>query len=228
MDKEDFILFQRPFFDEQSANWTPLPASICNPANCGPTALNLTKIVPRKQAEIYSRKVENTGILSEKMREIIQNFLPNYKLEEGNVQPIENLYSSLNNELIPGNATIIFLYPKPNKNSVPHVTIMEKTMNNDIILLDGQTNQYYSEENLQNYLDNYESFHFFNGKNTNPLKREFTEIQSPFRKSSIQYTPSKKQRFFGGKYKRKTIKTRKTRKIKKTRKTRKTKKTKRK
>ena len=224
MDKEDFILFQRPFFNEQSTNWTPLPTTKCNAKNCGPTALNMTKIVPIKQAGIYSRKVENTGILSEKMREIIQNFLPNYKLEEGNVQSIENLYSSLNNELIPGNATIVFLYPKPNKNSVNHISVIEKTMNNDIILLDGQTNQYYSGENLQNYLDNYESFHFFNSKNTNPLKREFTEIQSPFRKSSIQM-PSKKQRILGGKYKRKT---RKTRKIKKTRKTRKIKKTKRK
>ena len=63
MEKEDFILFQRPFFNEQSTNWTPLPASRCDAKNCGPTALNLTKIVPRKQSEIYSIKVEDTGIL---------------------------------------------------------------------------------------------------------------------------------------------------------------------
>lgn len=205
MEKEDFILFQRPFFNEQPRNWRPLPTTRCDAKNCGPTSLNLTKIVPRKQSEFYGRKVEDTGITSNEMREIIQNFLPNYQLEEGNVQPIKNLYSSINNELIPGNASIVFLYSKSNREN--HIVVIAKDTNQNIILFDGQTNHYYSGEDLQRYLDNYQSFHLFNGKNTNPLKREFTEIQSPFRKSSIQYNPSKKQRNFGGKKKRKTRKT---------------------
>ena len=204
MEKEDFILFQRPFFIEQISEWTSLPTIKCDPKNCGPTSLNLTKIVPRKQSEFYGREVEDTGISSNKMREIIQNFLPNYQLEEGNIQPIENLYSSINNELIPGNATIVFLYSKSNREN--HIVVIAKANNHNIILFDGQNNHYYSGEDLQRYLNDYQSFHLFNGKNMNPLKREFTEIQSPFRKSSLP-TPSKKQRNIGGKKKRKIRKT---------------------
>ena len=51
-------LFQVGITDEQINSWFPLECSVDNPQNCGPTALALTNVIPRKRAQYVSKNVK--------------------------------------------------------------------------------------------------------------------------------------------------------------------------
>lgn len=221
------FLFQVGITDKQLRAWFPLDCDVKNPQNCGPTALALTNVMPRKKAQYVSKNVELTGITLPVFTQLMLEFMPRYDITLVSEQPIESISDVIKTKLFPGNITIIGistgLIQDTNRFHSRHITTLAKNSNGDVILFDGQTQHTYVNEQIDTYLMHYTTFYYWCTEIK--LKRNFSDIAS-IASIIIKSNPEtegplkKKVRMIGGKSK----KNRKSKRTKRTKKTKRNKK----
>ena len=153
-------LFQLPIPLDIIQQWEPLDARCVNPANCGATSLALSGAVPREIAQQEGYNTETTGVVAARLTEYLRIYLDRYKIEEMQGEYlVQNLISGLQEVLLPNNITIIFFH-RPG-GVIGHFTLILKTVDNQLILLDGQTSLHYiGEDNINAYIreNNFNTF----------------------------------------------------------------------
>jgi hypothetical protein len=214
---EDCSLFQVLVSNDQILKWFPLRANCNDPKNCGPTALTLTNIIPREKAQQVSEIVEIQGIDLHYFTQLMLDYMPRNNITLTNIQPIQHIFELINTKLFNNNITIIALIGDDDNNTAfhnKHITTMAKTMNGDIMLFDGQTNEYYKNEGATKYLQSYKFFYYWCTKIN--LKRKFSDIVNILRKPNIENEQFQKKRKIGGKsIKKKSKKSKKSKKLRK-------------
>jgi len=211
-------LFQVKITDEQINQWFPLECSVDNPQNCGPTALSLTNVIPRKRAQEVSKYVESTGINLIDFTRLMLDYMPRYDITLVLEQPIESIVDLIKTKLFPGNITIIGISTGLLQNTDTfhsrHITTLAKNSSGDVMLFDGQTQQTYINEQIDTYLMHYTTFYYWCTEIK--LKRNFSDILSIIRKPhpETEGPLKKKSRIIGGKSKKIYKKCRKYKKTK--------------
>ena len=159
MAKENY-LFQLPIPLDIIQQWTPLAARCVNPENCGATSLALSGVVPREIAQQEGYNTETTGVVAARLTEYLRRYLDRYKIEEAQGEYlVQNLIPGLQQLLLPNHITIIGFH-RPG-GQIGHVTLILKTVDNQLILLDGQTTlQYTGEDAIIEYIrqNNFNTF----------------------------------------------------------------------
>jgi len=234
MAKENY-LFQLPIPLDIIQQWEPLDARCVNPANCGATSLALSGAVPREIAQQEGYNTETTGVVAARLTEYLRIYLDRYKIEEMQGEYlVQNLISGLQEVLLPNNITIIFFH-RPG-GEIGHFTLILKTIDHQLILLDGQTALHYTgEDAIIEYIRGNNFNTFSHWEMNNEKKRQM--IDDIHRENEVIVDEADdivmgdaealadenkfKRRKRGGK-KRKTNKRRKTNKKRKTNKRRKT------
>lgn len=151
MEKENY-LYQLPIPSEIIQQWKPLDARCVNPANCGATSLALSGVIPRDIAQQESYLTETTGSLSTRLTEYLRKYLERYKIEETQHEVlVQNFISDIKMFLLPNNITMIFFHRPYGK--FGRFTLILKTSDNQLVLLDGQTNtSYIGEDAINEYI----------------------------------------------------------------------------
>ena len=211
MAKENY-LYQLPIPEEIIQQWRPLNTLCVNPLNCGPTALALSGAVPREIAQQEGYISENTGIIVEQMTDYMRTYLDRYKIEQffNDKLSIDELMQGIKDELLPNHITM-FAFHRP-VGEIGHVTLIMKTIDNRLFLLDGQTkSDYFGEAAIRKYIrDNrFISFSYWLMNNEN--KRRMMDDDNILRKPKQQERNLKRIKVRGGKNK-KTNKKRNTNK----------------
>ena len=174
-------LFQVKLNSHQIENWFPLTCDSKDPMNCGPTALALTNVKPRHEAQIYSKEIEQNGVNLIDFTEVMTNSLSRLNLKISQGHPIENIFSFIDNKLLSGNATIIAITTEKHSGKVSistkhgkHITVLAKNNDGTVFLFDGQYNKAYMGDDLKKYLLGYGIF--YSWCSNIKLKRTFKDL----------------------------------------------------
>ena len=146
---EKFILFETDILHELIRAWTPLHACTNNPGNCAPTALALLG-APRQVAQKMSYDVEESGTTYPKMIHTFESLVDRSKFTARIIN-----YEDIIPMLKPGKATLLYVYAYDGSTLPTHATVLAKDHDGTIIIFDGQTNQYYTNDCAKSYVNRY-------------------------------------------------------------------------
>ena len=170
----DCSLFQVSITDDQIHSWHPLSANCDFPQNCGPTALAITRVIPRPKAQQLATAVETTGIDLVEFTQLMLAYMPRHNIALMSHQPIQFVFPLINTKLFNSHITILGLSRETDDKHARHITTMAKDINGNIWVFDGQTRYYYTNEAALQYLSYYT--HFYYWCTDIPLKRTFSDI----------------------------------------------------
>jgi hypothetical protein len=153
---EDGSLFQTKLSKDIINHWKPLECTKTDPLNCGPTALALTGIKSRNSAQYYATMIENSGITLNELNKLVNESIEREEIQESPLYSLDKIVPLINHYLFDGNITLSALLS--NQQQIGHLTTMAK-INGNVVLFDGQTQQYYMGEHLDNYLSKYNHFY---------------------------------------------------------------------
>ena len=175
--------------DEQILNWVPLEQYIYTGdmgVNCGANTLCFTNLKTREESQELSIKSEinddELGMTCSFIGEVIQEYVrDNININEEDIYDhpiqdkinVEKFKLFFNTYLEPNSITILNL---KRINYMGHTVTIAKTNNSQLVIFDPQQQLYFSEEQIDIYLQNSDFSFFSVYSETNELKRKMSDI----------------------------------------------------
>ena len=168
-------LFQVPLYTEQIAIWKPLSCSRADPRNCGPTALKfIFPNINQSQIQNLSVDVEADGITLERFNQHLYQQVTHLALTMTPLHIVlPDIIDFFKTYLLSGYISVIGLESADNR----HITTIAIDLNDIIIIFDGQTNMAYTNGELINYVERYNSIYLWCSEHINKHGRDSSDSE---------------------------------------------------